>query len=254
MREEALKAAANALEASLRQQYVDLIDAVEWHPLHFRRLILQIVEESDRAAAILFFSHIEDVLNQNLREAMRPEVSDLLQYPSGLSDFSSKLKLIYGLRWIEHRVYANLRILLKIRNIFAHRIDVHGFDHSVVSGLVTSIESKVKDALLEDRNPNMRSQFIVGAIVTFEELWRALMAGPVIGQLSYAPGYIRGMDNQPPENFRKSIYAGIAVASEFLKKVEPEYKHDDPDFTELFELSEDEWIKEIGRRSLELKF
>ncbi|MGH7860101.1 MAG: hypothetical protein ACREQY_22470 [Candidatus Binatia bacterium] len=80
--------------------------------------------ETDRGAAIVAASLLDDLLEQLLRRSMLPCASDDFFRGYGpLSSFSAKIDLARFLGLIGRGEYSELHRIRKIRNVFAHSLD-----------------------------------------------------------------------------------------------------------------------------------
>jgi hypothetical protein len=90
----------------------------------------ELKNESDRGAALIacdYLDHlmetfIDSKMNHNKTMGPRPtRISDkLLKYPGPLSTAASRVDLAHVLGWIGPDMYADLSIVRKVRNRFAH--------------------------------------------------------------------------------------------------------------------------------------
>jgi DNA-binding MltR family transcriptional regulator len=79
-------------------------------------------KESDRAAAILAASFLDNTLRELLQAKMvdHPKVTALFEGDRPLATFSARTSLAFGLGLLRPNVYADLELIRKIRNHFAH--------------------------------------------------------------------------------------------------------------------------------------
>jgi DNA-binding MltR family transcriptional regulator len=97
---------------------------------------------SDRAAALVLGTMVEDHLTVFLRLVMRREkaLADELFNPSGpLGAFGTKIRLAYMLRLIAPEIYKDLIVVNKIRNKFAHDLSVKQFESQQITDLVKNM-------------------------------------------------------------------------------------------------------------------
>lgn len=92
-------------------------------------------KESDRSAAILASSFLEEVLGETIRSFLVEDksVDDLFKGYSPLSTLSSKIDFAYALGLITKEMKQDLDIVRKIRNHFAHNWKDASFNTSPVS-------------------------------------------------------------------------------------------------------------------------
>jgi DNA-binding MltR family transcriptional regulator len=87
---------------------------------------------SDRVLAIVGAAYLDSVLEQLLRRIFikdDEQVDRLLGPDRPLGSNGSKYQLAYCLGLIDERERDDLSMIAKVRNAFAHRYDVAGFNH-----------------------------------------------------------------------------------------------------------------------------
>lgn len=100
-------------------------------------LVRQFNKESDRAAGILAFSYLDEVLNQALRTRLAGKEADELL---GRMNTRTRLNLGVALRLVSLPLAKQVRSLLEIRNYFAHHVlDADSFDVEYVKSRVSSL-------------------------------------------------------------------------------------------------------------------
>lgn len=116
--------------------------------------------DSNRAVAVVWPAIVENRLTDALRSYLRPDesVANELFRPEGpLGPFGQKIRLGYMLGLYEQDLKDDLVLLAKIRNAFAHRVDITGFEVSPVRDWMDNMTTlKVHRALLEQlktKNP-----------------------------------------------------------------------------------------------------
>jgi len=92
-------------------------------------------KESDRSAAILASSFLEEILGETIRSFFVEDqsVDDIFKGYSPLSTFSSKIDFAYALGLVTKEMKQDLDTIRKIRNHFAHNWKDVSFDTSPVS-------------------------------------------------------------------------------------------------------------------------
>lgn len=114
-----------------------------------RQLLTALTKGSDRDAAILGGSILEELLNRLLRKKLvqSPIFEDAIENSNGsLSTFSNKIQLSYLMGLISKKMYDNLTVIRKIRNKFAHEIVGSSFENE-------QIKSKVENNLTYAKIP-----------------------------------------------------------------------------------------------------
>jgi Mannitol repressor len=109
--------------------------------------------DSNRAVAVVWPAIVENRLTDALRAYMRPDesVSKELFRPEGaLGTFGQKVKLGYMLGLYDRDLKEDLVLLTKIRNAFAHRVDITDFETSPIRDFMDQMTVlKVHRELLE---------------------------------------------------------------------------------------------------------
>lgn len=109
--------------------------------------------DSNRAVAVVWPAIVENRLTDALRAYMRPDESvskDLFRPEGALGTFGQKVKLGYMLGLYEKDLKDDLVLVTKIRNAFAHRVDITDFETSPIRDLMDQMTTlKVHRDLLE---------------------------------------------------------------------------------------------------------
>ncbi len=98
--------------------------------------------DSNRAVAVVWPAIVENRLTDAIRASLRPDkkVADEILSPSGaLGTFGQKIRLGYMLGLYEADFHSDLTQLSKIRNAFAHRVDVTSFEESPIKDRLDSM-------------------------------------------------------------------------------------------------------------------
>ena len=110
-------------------------------------------KESDRAVGVLAPAYLDEVLTRAIRAKLLPTTStgNLLSSDRGaLASFASKIDLAHSLGLIEEVTWKNLHVLRKIRNDFAHDVDLHDFSHDTIidkcRNLIFPANQKIADS------------------------------------------------------------------------------------------------------------
>lgn len=129
--------------------------------------------DSDRAAAIVAGSIVEQRLEQALRSRMKAnkpkETGDIFRSSGPLGSFSSKIAISYLLGMLSDDAHHDVLILKNVRNDFAHKLDFDHFD-------LPSSKDRCKRLILVDRH--------VGPVPDPSEIGKpdaVLLASPYLG-------------------------------------------------------------------------
>jgi hypothetical protein len=91
--------------------------------------------DSNRAVAVVWPAIVENRLTDALRACMRPDdvvAKELFRPEGALGTFGQKIRLAYMLGLYEKDLKDDLIYLSKIRNAFAHRVDISSFETSPI--------------------------------------------------------------------------------------------------------------------------
>ncbi|GJM76498.1 hypothetical protein HMSSN036_87140 [Paenibacillus macerans] len=134
-------------------------------------------KETDRAAAILAASFLDNLLEEYLRKHMIVDkvIDNLFNGQGAFATFSSRISVCYAFKFIPSKVYRDLDLIRRIRNYFAHNMNDASFDDEEVRNRINSFEF-IKE--IKDINKNThREKFLitVGLITLFitgQEIWK----------------------------------------------------------------------------------
>lgn len=194
-------------------------------PEHIARVFQAAHAESDRAASLLVAALCDDILGSmfksHLRLPKKRAVEDMLR-PSGLlGTADSRMKMAAALGWITPQTYADIDLIRKIRNIFAHKIDASSFDHPSIGGLVTAMSARELSALvivnrqlsIDVKLSNLRHMFLGRAVLLVFRLVVECVVFP-IAQRNGTSGVevlgSAGFDGLP-EDLRQMQFAAVDI-------------------------------------------
>lgn len=143
---------------------------------------------SDRAMGVVLGAIVENHLTEVLRLLMRRE-EDLtreLFHPSGpLGPFGTKIRLAYMLRIIGPELYRDLIAVNKIRNKFAHDLDVVSFDdppikdwlqNMYICGIVKRITKEAQERIDKGASVDHTKDFVAsGFMLSTRDTYRACL-------------------------------------------------------------------------------
>ena len=129
-------------------------------------------KESDRAAAILAGSFLENFLAKFLKEFMIDDqqvCNDLLNGYGPLATFSARRECAYAFGYIKEKTRNDLKYIAKIRNEFAHNHKMNSFRETPIPDLCQNLTSaKIH------KEPRQKYLFAVG--FTIADLFAKFMA------------------------------------------------------------------------------
>lgn len=90
--------------------------------------------ESDRAMAVLGPAYLDHQMREYLAQVMVDDggVRELLKPNSPLGTFGARCAILYGFGYICERVYTTLKLVARIRNLFAHDHRLQSFENPPV--------------------------------------------------------------------------------------------------------------------------
>ena len=139
---------------------------------YFSKFLEEFQKETDRGAVLVGIALIDDRLERILKNHFlnSKESEDLLNgINAPLGTFSSRNKLAYCLGLITQLELQEIKVIQKVRNLFAH--EVHGltFNDSKVSDFCKYLKANTPDP--NRFNNNTRSLFINSVVLTSLALW-----------------------------------------------------------------------------------
>lgn len=129
--------------------------------------------ESDRGAAMVAASRLDEVLSQVLLAFMADSTvsKGLLEGPNApLGSLSSRIEMCFSLGLIEEREYRELNMIRKIRNEFGHRWRDVGFDSAPIADLCRALPWRGPEDIRE-RPPRGVFNFAVCMLLS-DLVWR----------------------------------------------------------------------------------
>jgi hypothetical protein len=119
---------------------------------------LSLKETSDRAIAVIGGAVIESYLTEALRIYLhkKPTVTkDLFSITGALGNFAPKCDLAFLVGLVGEDAYSDLKTISKIRNAFAHKLDVKDFQSEKIRTLARNLrlpEIRSGDSSVEGRD------------------------------------------------------------------------------------------------------
>lgn len=136
----------NALKKSALDIVLRRIDGITF-PLEDidKAVKLLTTYDDDRTISILLFSLIDDTIlhamSHHINKKMLSAKKNIFSNQNLLSSANDRITMAYALNWITDSVFHDLDLFRKIRNRFAHNIDIHSLDEEPVKGWLTSIQT-----------------------------------------------------------------------------------------------------------------
>jgi DNA-binding MltR family transcriptional regulator len=179
---------------------------------------------SDREAAIIIFCLIDDLATDFFREKLTGSVSGgvdeaFLAGNGMLATAHSKIALLAGLEWISKNVYRQLTLMRKIRNDFAHHVDLTAFNDSPIRDYVGAMEPSEEPVLATfdpDKRPeklSTRTRFISRSALAVCSMVHDLAVIQAAIANRVPPGAIlAGGFDRLPDNIKDLLRAGARIA------------------------------------------
>jgi len=117
-------------------------------------------ESPDRGIAISLPAIIDNRLTSILRAIMLPEkkLLDEMFQPSGaLGNFKTKINLVYVLRLINKEFYEDLCAVNKIRNYFAHKLEIKELEQTPIQSWIKGMHI-YRTLIAMSKNPPKRDK------------------------------------------------------------------------------------------------
>jgi hypothetical protein len=103
-------------------------------------IMAELMKQSDRGAAIIAGSVLEQILEAAIKARLRPllggQQKALFGRMAPLSTFSAKIELGFVIGLYSEAAYTNLNMIREVRNKFAHEFDALSFDHPLVAKII----------------------------------------------------------------------------------------------------------------------
>jgi len=135
------------------------------------QIVKQFHSESDRAAAILAGSHVEQSLKEFIQLFIieKPEIAadKLLEPRNSVSSFGAQIEFARACDWITEDIRKDLNTIRNIRNEFAHNPDLNNFSQ------IPNIR-KFQDFSQRYNSDDLRLQYLTTATMTVGQMWNII--------------------------------------------------------------------------------
>ncbi|UPK45469.1 MltR family transcriptional regulator [Paenibacillus pabuli] len=124
--------------------------------------------ESDRGCALLAIAFLDNILKELLRKFLVDDSSvfnNLFAGSGGLSSFSSRIELAYLLGLISPMQRRDLNLLRKIRNDFAHSMDIIDFENQTISNRINELYHLYSGQESSTRTKYIRVIFSIAGLI-----------------------------------------------------------------------------------------
>lgn len=130
----------------------------------FNTLFQELQNESDRAAAILGAAFLDALLEEYITNFLvddRKEVQRIFGPEQPLGSFGARITIAFCLGLISREEKADLRIIQKIRNRFAHELPGISFEDRSISDRCSALKLPTKvPSVQEEVTRSMRERYI----------------------------------------------------------------------------------------------
>lgn len=131
------------------------------------------MRDSDRAAAILASSYLEEAIGDYIKSFLvqDPSIEELFEGHGALSSFSARIGIAFALGLITKKMRNDLNSIRKVRNHFAHHPTETSFQVSPVRDLCSNLlgaepSSEDDGIILQETRPRMQFLVTIGSILS----------------------------------------------------------------------------------------
>lgn len=124
--------------------------------------------ETDRGSALMAAAFLDELLKDLLKCFLvddQKSLKELFSGTGGLSSFSSRIELCYLLGLIPVNIKKDLHLIRKIRNEFAHSMDIIDFNHPSIAARCRELKYNAFQDQLPPRKMFNRVAFGVAGII-----------------------------------------------------------------------------------------
>jgi hypothetical protein len=105
--------------------------------------------------------------------------ADLFEPPGELGDLGTRIRLGLAMGLYGAATYADIRLIVKIRNAFAHRLETRDFNSQQVKGWTSTLKIVERYPAPPKSHPSMHG----GEVKSADDLWSFFLVGAVAGEL-----------------------------------------------------------------------
>jgi len=105
------------------------------------------------ASAAIMDTQLEKCLKKAMRPMPKKMYEEIFEPMRPLGSFASKITMTYALRIVEEEIYAQLELMRKIRNAFAHSTKSLHLGSPAIAPLLERLTASVK---LQTKNPDQQ--------------------------------------------------------------------------------------------------
>ncbi|WP_200341958.1 MltR family transcriptional regulator [Rhodovibrio sodomensis] len=195
---------------------------------YYRRVFDEALSQNDRTTAIVLYAALDDLIVHHIKWHLREgkRTKKLFDRNGPLANSANRLDLIYALMWIDDGIYQVSHVFRRIRNDFAHNLDVHSFDQAEIFDRIRSIEPEIsEDAISQDffakfsasREKEPRKYFLCNFIAVMSYLNTHIICVPIAQRHSVSPADLiqKASDSDIPSVSELGYLAGEYVQDIF---------------------------------------
>ncbi len=220
--EKPLNAVAHALWLHQVKAAREKVDKLGLGLADIGSFFLNLRDETDAALVILATSYLDTRLTDAWKKNMpglSSSASDLLFENSGpLATMSAKIRLAHALGWLTDKTAADLHIVRKIRNYFAHDPYKQRLSDHEVTGLISSMENVEKTMIEAARNadgdlkiceltPRIRYHVRI-TMLTYGAI-REMISGPIAIKHQVSRKAVLGEFDESPESTKAPLWDSV---------------------------------------------
>ena len=164
---------------------------------------------------------LRDFFKEKLTGKVSSGVDEAFLFGNGiLASAYAKINLLAGLEWIRNETYADLTMLRKIRNEFAHHVELKTFSDNPIRGYIESMTHYSEDSILNTLNDetrpkklSIRTKFLVRAVSAVYRLIHDLIVIQAAIAARVDPGsLVSGGWEDRPENVKNLLRVVSSVS------------------------------------------
>jgi DNA-binding MltR family transcriptional regulator len=210
--ESVVERAAEAMYQSVVKRVRDAVAKIPLNPQHYFEVFEEaaFLERSDRAVALTVYTLFDDVLIATFKRQLNEEVPDglnsILEGSGFLSTSYNRMKMALGLYWITRATYQQVTLLRRIRNLFAHHIEIKTFDDQRIAGYISTFP-KFPKAIVElpdakqwfdGKQFTNRHRYLLQSTLLFQQFLKDLTVLPHAIRDRAHPGDVAGQYDDLP--------------------------------------------------------
>jgi len=133
----------------------------------YNNIVKDYHNESDRAAALLAASFLENQIKEKLQDYFpcNNKIKEIFNAYHPLSTFAGKIEISYALGFLTDRMKADMLLIKKVRNYFTHHPEYVDFEAEPIRGYCTSLELPNLITDNSDSTDSMKSRYLYAIVL-----------------------------------------------------------------------------------------